>query len=361
MKNALTAGLLVLSLCNISFAQAPATQPLVSSSSITLQLKDTFPDEAYQKLADEAHLSLDQYSPQAWKGNEGLKITAVFDHASFWTVFTSLAEQTSSAPSWWENGIIGLLHDDGSWTHQPAVIIGPLRVAVQSALTRNTLLIAHTPVQQKTLSLLLDFANEPNSPVVYLTNIKVAAAVDRGGKLIAVELPPRTDYLEMKRGHSGLELKLSPNGADASAIGLLKLSFRAAVAELQTVEVPDIQQASNLTREVGDAKLTISFRQQGNGAFSVELLANSKSGNLGSWATLGRAINDSNVRLVDSAGNAIQSNGGGGGVGPRSLTRNLNFRPPAGLTGPPQKLIWNVPVSLKEVPVTVEFKDLPLP
>ena len=120
------AAVAALCLCRAAFAQAPATQPLASSS-ITLALNDAEPRGAYEQLAAQMHLNLDRFSAQAWRGSEDMRITTSFDHTPFWEAFTRLAEMTSSVPAWWENGTIGLMHDDGAWARQPAAIVGPCR------------------------------------------------------------------------------------------------------------------------------------------------------------------------------------------------------------------------------------------
>jgi hypothetical protein len=91
--------------CGTIFAQAPTTQPLATSNSFTFhQLENATPREAYEKLAAEAHLTLDPFSVQALRAKESVRITASFDHATFWEAFAELADKTSSAPLAWNNG-----------------------------------------------------------------------------------------------------------------------------------------------------------------------------------------------------------------------------------------------------------------
>jgi hypothetical protein len=344
-----------------ALAQAPTTQPLASTSAITLKLDEASPREAYEKLAEQMHMTLDPSSAQVWRGREDARITASFEHAPYWEAFCGLADKLSAQPSWWENGTVALMRDDRGWINQPAVVVGPMRVSVQSGMSRHSILIAHTPVEENSASLSLQIDNEPNSPVVYLSEFKVPAATDRAGKRMNVELPPAREIKSFSRGRAILQIKLGSPSDNVQGIGKINLDFNAAVAQLQTIEVPDIKQAEKVARETPAATLLISFHQQATDDFSVELEAKPKAGESAAWDALVRALSGSNVQLLDASGKSIQSNGGSFGSSSRGVRRMVRYHPRAGSAGPPQKLIWIVPVSIRIAPVSVEFKDLLIP
>ena len=361
MRFAFAAAIVSLGLCRPLVAQSNASQPLTSSSSITLQLNDAEPRVAYEQLAAEMHLSLDRFSAQAWRGSEDARISATFDHTPFWEAFTKLAEQTSSVPSWWDSGTIALTRDEGAWAHQPAVIVGPLRISATSGTSRHSLLIAHMPAQENSTILSLLIANEPNSPVLNLKDLTFPAALDSEGKPITAELLPPLKYINFTRGRANADVKLGLPSDNLKGIKQLKISFNAAVAELQKFEIPDIQTADKVARETPVANLLISFHQQGNGGFSVEIEATPKSDDAAAWSAFAANLGSSNIRLLDAKGNAIPSNGGSNSNLTRRAVRTLTYRPGPANVVVPQTLACEVPISVQFVPVTVEFKDLPLP
>jgi hypothetical protein len=360
MRFAWAMGVILCAFHSAVLAQAPTTQPLTSTSSITLKLNEASPREAFEKLAEQVHMTLDPSSAQAWRGKETTRITASFEHVPYWEAFSGLAEQLPVEPASWE-GTVGLVHDDRGWANQPVAVVGPLRVSVQSGMSRHSILIAHTPVEENSalLSLLID--NEPNSPVLYLSDFKVPSAVDRAGKPLDVELPPANGVKMFSRGRVYLEIKLGSPADSVQSVGKIHLDFNAAVAQMQTIEVPNIKQADKVARETSAATILISFHQQAIDDFSVEFEAKPKPGDPAEWDALSRAMFASNVQLLDASGKSIQSNGGSFETSVERARRTVHYHPRAGSPSTPQKLVWNVPESVKNVPVSVEFKDLLIP
>ena len=359
MRFAWVMGVVIFACHGDALAQAPTTQPLVSTSSITLKLNEVSPREAFEKLAEQLHMTLDPSSAQAWRGKETARVDASFEHVPYWEAFSGLAEQLPVEPAWWE-GKLGLMRDDRGWLNQPAAVVGPIRVSVQSGMSRHSILIAHSPVEENTASLSLLIDNEPNSPVLYLTNFQVPEASDSAGKPLNVELPPANEVKMFSRGRAYLEMKVGSPTERLKGVGKINLGFDAAVAEMQTIEVANIKQADKVVRETPAANLLISFHQQAIDDFTVELEITPKEADSAAWNTLVPALSGSNVQLLDAGGKSIQSNGGSFGTSPR-VRRTVHYHPNAGSAGPPQKLVWVVPVAVRVVPVSVEFKDLLIP
>ena len=357
MKHTLAVGLVICGLCGSAFAQAPTTQPLVSANSLTFQLDDAPPREAFEKLAAEAHLTLDSFSQQAWRGRDDVRITTSFDHATFWEAAAELARKTSTAPSW-DNGRLSLRQDGGTWLHQPAVVVGPLRISMQAGISRHALLISRTPTQENSAFLTVGIANEPNSPVAYTSEFKVLSVTDRQGKPIKAEVTSHPNPQPFNRSHVQVDLKLGEPTDDIKGVGEVKMSFFAAVAKFQTVEIPNLREASNLTRDLGDKRLTVTYRQQAGNSFAVDLHLDTKSNDQAAWNAVAPAVSSSSVRVLDTSGKVMQSNGWGSGFSSKSVTRNLMFGQQRAGSDPADKLIWEVPTSVQLVPVTVEFKDL---
>jgi hypothetical protein len=70
------------------------------------------------------------------------------------------------------------------------------------------------------------------------------------------------------------------------------------------------------------------------------------------------------LRLVDNAGKAVVARGFGMGGKGDEATYVFKFEkePPAGSRiGKPIKLVWEIPTQTREVPLTFEFKDVPMP
>jgi hypothetical protein len=72
------------------------------------------------------------------------------------------------------------------------------------------------------------------------------------------------------------------------------------------------------------------------------------------------------LKVVDAKGRPFRGGMQSGSRIGNTWEYSLSFSPPDDLTGggkiaAPARMIWDLPVEIKEVAVPVEFKDLPLP
>jgi hypothetical protein len=161
---------------------------------------------------------------------------------------------------------------------------------------------------------------------------------------------------------------LSGDVEGAKRIQRLKLNARFVLRRAtQTLEVPDILTVRNSKHLLGGFPIEIvHVNKIVDGQYGYEIVARRGSRTQADWELFKSLMDQSPCRLLDAGGKALGFRGGGGSYGPDEvrLTNTLATEPLGGggkAAGEPVKLVWEFPSEVEQVPVALEFHDVPLP
>src|SRR5688572_19546597 len=145
----------------------------------------------------------------------------------------------------------------------------------------------------------------------------------------------------------------------------------------ETIEVPNILSARNVTRSIGGMTLTVRDVKKAADRYEVTVVVTREGGG-GARAHAMPAVDPGAVdwqrvqqslaelRLVDDQGRALERISFSSGGTDQSTEVIATFTPieAGGIrqrTGEPSRLVWRVATEVKDVVVPFEFRDVPLP
>jgi hypothetical protein len=342
---------------------APATQP----SRITLHFKNAHPKTVFAELSRQAQAPLRPYPPNLWDSAQWPEIDVDLDAVSYWAALRELCGKTGLSLQ-----RIGLQRDLAlmrgamrPFWDCPSIEHGPFLV-VANSIHCNTLIDLSAPNQStSTCTIQMILCAEPRITVLkVLSGVRIEEAIDENGNALSVSpsavpdhMPPVTSPL------LNLTAALAPTPAAGKTIARLKGHVRLVIqARSETVEVPNILAAKNLTRTAGSRSFLLKDVTRSGETYTLQMTLYRDRSNRPDCTD----INISGTfRLVDAAG--------------RLLTRRSPFSPPdaeridlnlmfgredwAGAegAGEPAKLIWEVPVEARQLSLPFLFTNLPLP
>jgi len=351
-------------------AQQNAAAADSTCSLITLHMKDAPVDAVYSEIARQAGVRLAPPAGRSLVPNVSMDV----EQQPFWRVIHQLAGQTGFAPAPslsadFEREI--LLRSNPGWANARSYLSGcVLFVADSVSFNQSYSYISQTQTQSS-ISLRIYAYVDPKVDVLELMALRLDEAVDENGKSILID-PRYGGALSGGGGIGGLlsgSIRLAFSRDTGKRIARLKGSARFALCtKRETWEVADIRNAKDVVRIMSPGTYTIKGleNQADNPSAYILRIEIEQAGATRSLTPLtifGAFPNG--PRLLDENGRAYQSGGGGGGTaGGGPLRYSFRFRDPANDSqklGPPARLIWNIPVEMKELGVPLELTDLPIP
>ena len=140
------------------------------------------------------------------------------------------------------------------------------------------------------------------------------------------------------------------------------------VVRTDTLEIPDVLNATNVTREAGATSITVRSCRKVGEQYELMLNVGAEGGAMAVQqlvARVGRSASGG-VRLIDSTGRDLPQQGmrrmTAASNGRTDITLTFgDARVPQAAAAGPMKLMWEVPAELRDFEVPFEFIDLPLP
>ena len=337
---------------------------------ITLRLRDAPIPTAIQQLSEHAKVDIALWPP-ALAQQLQTKITLDADREPFWTVVRKLCEKTGLGleRSGQQNQITLVQRAD--WSKRPFSSHGAFTIIANSLQRNHSVDLAVPGNITTSFNMHLTALVDPKVKAMQGTTMVHLDEVtdDRGNSLVPQGFVPRSMTVPgwgsnwMWDLHAPLQYRPDMG----KRIALFRGSVRFLVQDKVDVwEIENILTARNPERPIPIGKYAITgLRKTADRAYelaiSIEHSANMvpNQSPLTDFTTIQRSI-----RLLDASGLPYRLSGGGGGGGGGRLQYTLNYQAPDQPhkpPGPPAKLIWEIPLELKEVTVPIELRDIPIP
>ena len=162
-------------------------------------------------------------------------------------------------------------------------------------------------------------------------------------------------------------LEYPPQGAGKRIARLKGSAACSVIVRTETIEVPDLLNAANVTQEAGGTSLTVRSCRKVGEQYEVLLTVSGDAVAAGPQVFMQRgprASNQGMIRLVEGTGRELVQQGmpriSSMNNGRMDLTIKFAAQAPL-MVASPLKLMWQVPAEVREVDVPFEFIDLPLP
>ncbi len=361
----------------IDNATAPAaggetTTVALSGTPITLDLQDVDAADAFDALFAQAK---GEYGTQpanllADKDNVA-PVTLKYDKAQFWTVLQDLCKQTGL--SLYNSGdgtrMMFSTQNDKDWLTRPSVVANGFLIQASNVNRSWNVNLARPADGTETLQVQFFAYPEPSLRVIRSSyQLKLDEATDDDGNSL---IPPQNMGDGYSSGRQAVWQFQAPlNSKAATGNKIAKLSGKAkfgVMTEMARLEVPDIANVKDFTKNLGSMSVTIKglTKRAGNPTnetYELPITLTRKGGDndMINMGPQGLSLHDAKGRELSSQG----WSGGGGGGG--NYTYTMQFGRYArgsdeNRPGAPDKLVWDVPTKIADVQIPFEFKDLPLP
>lgn len=351
-------------------------------SLITLHMKNVALRDVFAEISRQSGSNLQPLPPELWDTRPWPKVSFDFDNQPFWIVMRAIAEQTGMELKAWNNDGLHLIQGapaaaaGGRWA-----VTGPFLITLHRSARNQA--IDYGANDAVTSDFVLSFSGiaEPKLRVLrasYLARLDEASD-DRGNSLL-----PTDDADEAAR-RGGLDLAYTGNNAGQwpftarlthpknMGTRLTVLRGRAMVqlqTRSETIEVPNILSAANVTRSVGGMTLAVRDVKKTADRYEVNLIVTREAGRAETgaeaidWQRVQQSLTD--LTLVDDQGRMLERGSFSSGGTEQSTEVMMSFsateaNTARNRTGEPSKLIWRVATEVKDVLVPFEFKDVPLP
>jgi hypothetical protein len=340
------------------------TQPTL----ITISEENVAPKLVFDDIAQQAKVQFLTLPANLWDKNPGTPITVTASQQPFWLVMKdasakagiSLKYATDTA----EPKVI-LSRDNQDWTAYPTVASGPFLVSLIGLHRASTVDMRKPNDTQRTFYAKFTVFCEPRFRLLRgpMGATVDEASDDKGNSLIPKDPPdPRLNFITSWAFN--VEAKLDhPKENAGSRIPLLRASAKVvAQTKSETIEYADPLRDEPVTKTVAGRKVVIKSVKRGAEEYEATVTFVRDQVPPAQWED---AVFPGNaLRLVDGDGKQVVARGFGLGGKGDEATYVFKFEkePPRGSRiGKPLKLSWEIPTETKEIPLTFEFKDLPVP
>ncbi len=311
-------------------------------------------------------------------------VTIDVDRQPFWEVTRQACAQSGWGPERWGNGrnnVLTLSPNGGIWGKRPATMQGQFMVMAANVQRHETLDFGDPNNPSRQYSIYAHVCVDPKMRIIRAnSNIEVSRAVDEKGNSLLVK---QEGYASYNSGNQNpwfwevqAPLQLRPD------IGKRLVEFKgiarfSAQTKTEVWQLENPLKLKNEQKKLANDTVTLTIKSvaaNANNNNSVEVqigitVKNKPNLNIFARAEPQNPLTDysilqQNIRMLDAKGRQFQNGGGGGGGGMTSWDYSFNFQPrdvTGQQLGEPAKLIWELPMEIKEIAVPVEFKDLPLP
>jgi hypothetical protein len=290
------------------------------------------------------------------------------DRQPFWLFMRDLCRQSGYGIQDMD-GQLRLSQGGSEALDGPLVVSGPFAVTAIGASQHDYIGYSRRRNDTHTLQVQCSVLVEPKIRLAGRTgDSQLEEATDDLGQSL---VPPQRGPFHVYGSGSGqhvlnMMISLAKPPRPSSRLVRLRGSIQIdVVARSDTVEIDNILSAANRTVALGNWTLRVKEVKPGDGSCSLEYVVSSEV------ADMRRGFPDFNhesIALLDADGRRIARRGHSSSG--KADQNNVQYECSAefswtanrgAVTGPPAKLVWELPVEVRQVQVPFEFKDLPLP
>lgn len=341
---------------------------LVGVSIVTIRARDAHPRDVLNELARQAHVTIRTSPANLWASKDWPRVTLAVDRQPFWAVFPDVCARAGVAPqsSVGTDRQITVAVEDPSaraLAARKSVTGGPFLLTMNNlTFTRSLELNAQQNIRR---DVRMQFTAYPEPKMRVLqgsSSARLTEVVDENGKSMLGGGGLGTDYLTTRADWAWtLSAVFQPPVECGKVIKKLKGSARFVVqARSEQIEIDKVMDAKNQSRQLAGRRITLKEVKQ-NGALYTATITLHTAGVAGAeWTYQGP--NQQNVfRLVDKEGQAFMRQVTNPTVARTAETMDITVQFRADEGQEPAKLVWEVPVEMREIVVPFEFNDIPLP
>jgi hypothetical protein len=247
----------------------------------------------------------------------------------------------------------------------PSVVSGPYQVTATRVSRTRSIDLGGIIDAQAQFVVQMTVTAEPKLRVVRAAGAaKLDAAVDENGASLAPGATANTQYGYYSS--IGNTWQVSVPLADAPNLGRRIATLRGSVdavicTDFERLEIPGILEARNLTRAIGDVRLTVVEASKKGEQYELRVRAEMTPATASDWSQ----VPMQEITLVDADGTPLPRRGYNASARNNVYEATLQFsRDRANqdkAAGEPAKLVWDFPTRTKPVNIPFEFMDLPVP
>ena len=368
MRSICLRALLCLACAAPALAQPKDAGDISKPSLITLKLTDVPPKQIFEEIAKQAQTEFLLSPKTLWTTVTSPQSLAA-ENQPFWLVMKEVCSKAEIslkyATDTAEPKII-LARDKQNWTQLPAVASGPFLVSLRG-LQRSSFVDMHKPTEvQRTFMAKMTVFCEPRVRLLRASMIaKVESATDDKGNSLAIKTPD-ADEATMNFVTSwvyNLDANLEfPKDAGTKVTSLKCSAKFIAQTKSETIEIADPTAAKGTVKSIAGRKITLKELRRSDAEWEAVMTLGRDQLTAEQWA--GALFPGQSLKLLDAEGRSVVAKGFGVGGKGDELSFIFKFEkdpPKASRIGKPVKLVWEVPTETKELFLSFEFKDVPLP
>jgi len=365
-RNALAFGVLLTVLTFFARADPSAVGDVTQPTRVTINFENAPPKTVFDSIASQANLEFLTLPPKMWDSNAGSPISVSVNDQPFWVAMKEACAKAGVSLKYATDTAtprIILTRDNQDWTTYPTVTSGPFLVSLIGLHRASTVDMRKPTEIQRTFYAKFTIFCEPRFRLLRGSlNAKVEQASDDKGNSLVPKDAGEAPLNFVTTWVYNIEAKLDYPKEPGTKVTALKCAARfVAQTKSETIEYADPLTTKNVTKIVGGRKIVIKDVHRGAEEYEATVTFVRGDTPQAQWEQT--VFPGNALRLVDGDGRTIVAHGFGmGGRGDESTFVFKFEKDPKGVRiGKPLKLAWEIPTETKEVPVSFEFKDLPLP
>lgn len=336
---------------------------VTGTSYITLHYKDAPASAIYADLSRQCYAKLKTMPDNLLDEPDLAKISIDVDRQPFWKVITQLSEKTGLDLQQYNEGV--RLMRGGFRMNSPFTVLqGPfLVVATQISRTQVEMLAGGGSSNDFALQLVA--YSEPKLKVLNSdAGVHLIEAVDdHGNSLIPTDNAQRGYY-----GGGGntwnlfAQLKYPEKNPGAHVTRLKGSASFQVQTKSQVLEIPAVKSLRESSRMMGDMPVMFHDLKKAGTNWELRLSANPQAMGGDRWNQFNQNVQS--IKLVDDAGQELDHAGmrsSGNGQGIEYVMMYVQSTQDGRHAGDPAKMLWEVPTGSRQVNVTFDFKNLPMP
>lgn len=335
-------------------------QASTGATMITMKMNQATPAEIVAELGKQAKTDFKNFGG---RNAAGQKHSITIDNQPFWAAVQEIGKVTGWRLQNRGNNTIGF-GPGGQEYSGPTHIDGPFMIVAQSIhMSSNIQLGNKNNNANRNMSLNFMCFIEPKLQVSQRPyNVRLTEATDDTGKSLVFGSPMHHDnFTNDANPMWSASAPLAVPEPGAKKIASLKGQMKLMVAtKIETIEIPDLLTAKNITKSAGGNSLTVKDCTVNGEQVTMNVSITFTNRRMGHQLI-------QQLKLLDANGNTFQNPSTNGGGGMNRLDYKLTYNRSAfdddgeKKLGTPAKVVWAVPTETKPLDFNFEFKDLPLP
>lgn len=346
----------VITRVNATLAQIDENRT-IGASYVTLHFKDAPARAVAEALGQQAFAPLRVFPDNLWDDQSVPKVTIDVDHQPFWTAMRQFTEQTGLDLNPYTDGL-RLMRGIGR-SGGVAVVRGPFLIVATQISRMQTMQLGPHGSAHSEFSLQMTALPEPKIVIVQGgTVLEIKEAVDDAGNSLVTGAAERRVFAMGNSGAWQLFARLNwPEHPGKKIARFVCATTFTLQTKSQKLDIPDILTAKESTRTFGGSEISFKGVSKSGENWEVKLSTSARMPYL--------ELMQNRLQLLDADGRPLDHRGMSAQGDGDKMTLKLLFGPArradGALTKEPARLVWEVPVESKGVPVQFEFDNLPMP